>query len=212
MHRLCTRAGQSDHAMPTVEMAMSETKPKFARSLVRRPLLAAVLAASAAAPPAPAIAAFDEFLKLQGVDEELTLTGFSVGIKNCTDGGDGGAASREAGSVHIQDLSITKVIDKSSPLIFQWTTSGKHFDNATLDVLNTSSPAGKGDVPYLTIKMQDVIITSLQYSAAASDSQVSESLSINYGQVQFIYNTQNSDAAASPVTTVVNCNSFRNGH
>jgi len=59
-------------------------------------------------------------------------------------GGGGGA-----GKVNVQDLSITKYLDKASPNLMQFCSSGKHYPEAKLTVRK----AGDKAVEYVIINM-----------------------------------------------------------
>ena len=95
------------------------TKPS---SLVRRPLLAAALAASVIA-PAPAIAAYDIFLKLDDIVGDsssakfakwIELTSYSVGAQLMTSG-QGNGSGRAAGKTTCSPFNAMKFVDRASP-------------------------------------------------------------------------------------------------
>ena len=77
------------------------------------------------------MAAVDFFLKLDGVEgesqdkdhkNEISLESFSFGADQSGTSSHGTGAG--AGKVSMHDISVTKVVDKSSPVLFQNCASG----------------------------------------------------------------------------------------
>lgn len=183
------------------------TQRKVAQSLVRRPLLAAVLAASAVA-PAPAMAAADYFLKIEGVPGEsldvqhkgeIDIASFSWGMSNpATRSGGGGA-----GKVTLCEFAIVKHIDIASPLLFQALGTGKHYDTATI----TARKAGSSQ-DYYKLKLNDVLVSSMQDSGASGDAATpTQMISLNFSNIEYSYTLQNADGApvGAPVVATANC-------
>ena len=102
-------------------------------------------------------------------------------------GGGGGS-----GKVSVQDLSFTKYLDKSSPVLMQYCASGKQFKEALL----TMRKAG-GDKPleYLKIKMTDVIVTSISSGASGGEDQLTENVTPNFEKVETDYQQQKPDGS-----------------
>ena len=191
---------------------MTEAKRKFTGSLMRRPLLAAALAASAAI-PAPAMAAYDVFLKLDNVTGESTSKGFekwihidaySSGFSNpgSTQVGGGGGA----GKVSCQDFGLSKQFDRSSIDLFKGVTTGKHFQKAEIDLVRT----GRGDSPgggvFLKYEMQDVLVTSLSDSGASGgDNTPDESFSLNFAKLTVTYYVQDNKGNSTPLPASWDC-------
>ena len=105
--------------------------------------------------------ALDIFLKLDGIKgeaqdhkykDEIDVLSWSWGASQSgtTHGGSGSGA----GKVSIQDLSITKYLDKSSPTLFQHCANGKHIKKGTLILRK----AGEKPLEYLTIEFEDIIV------------------------------------------------------
>jgi type VI secretion system secreted protein Hcp len=106
------------------------------------------------------------FLKLDGVKGESTdskhkgdieISSFSFGAGNGgaqAHGGGGGA-----GKVSFSSFTITKHLDKSSPLLQKAVIGGQHYKEA--DVF-FARKAGKGQQDYLKIKLTDVLVSSYQ--------------------------------------------------
>lgn len=138
--------------------------------------------------------AFDAFLKLEGVEGEATKKGyekqidilsFSFGASNTSSPV---GAGKGAGKASISDLSIMKWADKASATLFQACCAGKHFPKATLTLCKAG---GEESVDYLKYDLQEVMITSIQWSGSSGGDDVpTESLSLAFGVVQMTYTDQ----------------------
>lgn len=154
--------------------------------------LAALLAA------APLQAAFDAFLKIEGVKgesrdethkDQIEILSFSWGVSNpSVAGGQGGKAS-------FQDISFTKVMDKSSPLLMLGCASGRHYPEVILYLRTPTNAGAAGPVTYLTITLTDVMVTSFQVSGHGGDSSArpTEQFSLNYAKIKLEYVPINPD-------------------
>lgn len=191
---------------------MTEAKHKFTGSLMRRPLLAAALAASAVV-PAPAMAAFDMFLKLDSVIGESTSKGFekwisiqaySSGFSNSgtTHTGGGGGA----GKTNCQDFGLSKQFDRSSIDLFKGVTTGKHFQKAEIDFVRTGGGEKAGSGVFLKYELQDILVTSLSDSGASGgDNTPDESFSLNFGKITVTYYVQDSKGTTTPIPATFDC-------
>ena len=72
-------------------------------------------------------------------------------------GSSGGEA--RAGRANIQDVSITKVVDKTSPLLFDDCVTGNYLKK--VDIIY-DKPMGDDQQDYYKIHMEDALITSIQ--------------------------------------------------
>lgn len=153
----------------------------------------------------PAHAAADYLLALDGIPGESTdenyprtieIESFSLGVTMTSGtvvGGGGGA-----GKASFSDISFSKKLDKSSPLLYLNCAQGKHIPQAILHVRKS------GDKPqeYYTITLTDVLISSVQTSGASGTDRPSESLSLNFTKIEFSYAAQRPDGSLeTPVTS-----------
>ncbi|WP_250454726.1 type VI secretion system tube protein Hcp [Caballeronia sp. ATUFL_M2_KS44] len=142
--------------------------------------------------------AFDMFLKLgdikgeslaAGHAEEIEVFSWSWGcaqtgtMHSGTGGGTGTAA--------VQDLSISKYVDKSSPTIVQSCCQGVHMPEA---VLTLRKAGGKDPVEYLKITLKEVLISSHSMGAGGGD-QISETITLNFAQFNMEYQPQDNTGA-----------------
>ncbi|HXU81311.1 MAG TPA: type VI secretion system tube protein Hcp [Polyangia bacterium] len=122
---------------------------------------------------------------------EIDVLAWSWGMSQSasTHFGSGGGS----GKVNVQDISITKRIDKSSPNLVKFCCQGKHFDKATLTVRKAGTEA---PIEYFVIKMEDVLISSVQTGGAAAADQLTEQISLNFGSFDVIWTEQAKEGGA----------------
>ncbi len=125
------------------------------------------------------------FLKLDGIKGESTdkhhpgeieIDSFSFGAHNTgaqASGGGGGAGKT------IESFTITKTLDKSSPLLFQAAATGKHIAKAELSFVRK---AGKGQQDYLKIDLTNVLISSVQDGQASNKATPLEQVTFNFAK------------------------------
>jgi type VI secretion system secreted protein Hcp len=92
-----------------------------------------------------------------------------------------------AGKVNVQDLSLTKYVDSSTPGLMQACCSGKHFDEA---VLTMQKAGGEESVEHMIITMKDVIVSSVSSGSSSGEDQQTENFTINFGSFEVAYQPQ----------------------
>ena len=188
---------------------MTEANQKSAGSRVRRPLLAAALAASAVV-PAPAMAAFDIFLKLDNIVGEVNQKGhekwielfsYSSGFQGRTSKGDGASVGKSTCSA----IAAAKAFDRASPPLITAVMTGQRFQKGQIDFVK----AGGDGAPsvFLKYELQDVIVSSVQDSGAeGSDSAPTEGIALNTSRMTISFYPQNADGKpGDPIVASVNC-------
>ena len=96
-----------------------------------------------------------------------------------------------AGKASFHDLSFTHRLDKASPLLMKACATGEHIKEATV----TSRKAGKGQQEFLIIKMNDIIITSVNPSGAGDSAATAESVALRFAKVDLEYKPQKQDGS-----------------
>ena len=138
--------------------------------------------------------AVDMFLKLTDIPgeakdrthkAEIDVLAWSWGLSNSGTTHVGGGAG--AGKVNVQDISVTKWVDKSSPTLMQHAASGKHIAEAFLTVRK----AGETPLEYIKIKMTECLITSISTGGSGGEDRLTENVTINFAQVNLDYQEQN---------------------
>jgi len=122
--------------------------------------------------------------------DKIDVLAWSWGMSNSGSAHMGGGAG--AGKVNVQDLSITKYIDKSSTDLMLAACNGKHFPDALLIVRK----AGEKPVEYLKIKLTDVLITSVSTGGSGGEDRLTENVSLNFAKVNVDYTPQKQDGSA----------------
>jgi type VI secretion system secreted protein Hcp len=138
--------------------------------------------------------AFDAFLKIDGIPGESTddkhkdwieVLSFSWGACQPTSA----SASSSGGASHeranFQDMSIVKTLDKATPKLALACAGGQHIDSVTLELCR----AGTDKVKYMEYKLTNCIISSIT-NGGGGGGEISESLSFNYGKVEWNYIAQ----------------------
>jgi len=144
-----------------------------------------------------AFAAVDMFLKIEGVEGEskdkahgkeidvLSLS-WSTAMQSSRAGG--------AGKVSVEELSVTKYIDKATPKLFESLATGKHIAEAKLVVKS----AGGNPVEYLKYTLKDIMVSSYSTGSSGED-RPTESVSFSYGKVEVEYTELNPDGTPKQV-------------
>lgn len=147
--------------------------------------------------------AVDIFLKLDGIKGEsaddkhkgeIEVLAWGWGASQL--GTAGTATGGGAGKVNVQDLSVTKFIDKASTDLFLATCTGKHLKKATLTVRK----AGEKPLEYLIVDMENVFISSVSPGGSRGDDRLTENISLNFAKFEMKYVPQKEDGSGdSPV-------------
>ena len=116
--------------------------------------------------------------------EEIDVLAWSWGMSNSGSAHVGGGAG--AGKVNVQDLSFTKYIDKTTPDLMLAACNGKHFDKAVLVVRK----AGENPLEYLTITMEEVLITNVSTGGSGGEDRLTENVTLNFAKVNVDYKEQ----------------------
>ena len=120
--------------------------------------------------------------------DEIEVLNWSWGMSqsgNMHTGTGGGA-----GKVSIQDLSLTKFVDKATPNLMMHCSSGKHVPKVTLTVRKAG---GDSQVEYLIINLEEVLISSLSTGGSGSDDRLIENITLNFAKVTVDYQPQKAD-------------------
>lgn len=145
--------------------------------------------------------AVDMFLKIDGVKgesydhkhkDEIDILSWSWGLSQSGTAHQGGGAG--AGKVNVQDVSITKYVDKASPELMQRCCSGKHFPSATIVIRK----AGENPLEYLKIQMDEVLVSSVSTGGTSHDDRLTEHIALNFAKFEVTYKEQKKDGSGGP--------------
>ena len=153
--------------------------------------------------------AVDMFLKIDGIKgesrdetkkDEIDVLAWSWGMSQSGSmhiGGGGGS-----GKVSVQDISVTKYLDRSSPNLMKACCKGDHIKEATLTVRK----AGSSPVEYVVIKMFGVLVAAVSTGGSGGEDRLTENLTLNFAKVQLDYQPQKEDGAKDGGTIPVKWN------
>jgi type VI secretion system secreted protein Hcp len=143
--------------------------------------------------------ATDIFLKLGDIKgeshddkhkDEIDVLSWSWGVSqpgSMHTGGGGGIGKASFG-----DLTFTHHVDKASPVLLKACATAEHLKEAIL----TLRKAGKTPQEFLTVKMNDVIVTSVTESGSGGDSTGQMStVSLQFAKVNIEYKPQKPDGS-----------------
>ncbi len=99
---------------------------------------------------------------------------FSTGI--------GSARNRESSQPKLNELTVTKLLDTSSPLLFQQAVAGNTGKGALITFVATGHQQ-----PYLTLVMQNVLVG--QYALKADGARPIETLRLNFTAINYCYSS-----------------------
>jgi len=134
--------------------------------------------------------------KDKGFEEQIDVLSWAWGMTQTGTrqyGGGGGT-----GKVSVQDLTITKRLDKATPELVLKCCNGKHYDKLELVV----AKAGEDPLKYLTLTLENVLISSFQTGGAPGDEVIHENISFNFEKFKLEYVEQDSKGKGkAPVKT-----------
>ncbi|MDQ3059960.1 MAG: type VI secretion system tube protein Hcp [Pseudomonadota bacterium] len=150
--------------------------------------------------------AVDMFLKLDDIKgesrdskhkDEVDVLAWSWGLSQSgtTHMGGGGGA----GKVNVQDLSLTKYVDKSSPNLIMATCNGKHYKEALLTVRK----AGDKPLEYIKVTMKEVLVSSVSTGGSGGEDRLTENVTLNFAAFKVEYTPQKSDGTGDAAIEAV---------
>ena len=144
--------------------------------------------------------AVDMFMKIDSVKgeskddkhkDEIDILAWSWGMSQSGSGSMGGGSS--SGKVNVQDMSLTKYVDKASPVLMQNCCTGKAFKEALLVVRKAGGDGGQQE--YMKIKMTDVLISNVSTGGSGGEDRLTENVSLNFKTVEVAYSPQKPDGS-----------------
>ena len=126
---------------------------------------------------------------VKGFEDQIQLLSWSWGMSQSgtTHIGSGGGA----GKVNVQDLSFTHYVDTATPKLMEACCKGKHYPDATL----TMRKAGGDPLPFLTVKLKDIIVTACSEGGSGGDEQLTENVTLNFAEFEVSYQAQDNKGA-----------------
>ena len=123
---------------------------------------------------------------------DIQSWGWAMSQSGTTHMGGGGGG----GKVDVQDIQLTKYVDKATHDLIKRCCSGEHIKSGQLVVRKSG---GTAPVDYLKIDLEDVLITNYQTGGSKDGlDRVQETLTLNFRRFQVIYTFQEQNGAAGP--------------
>jgi type VI secretion system secreted protein Hcp len=148
--------------------------------------------------------AVDMFLTIKGIEGEskdskhkgeIDVLSWNWGVTQSGSGHIGRGSG--VGKAEFQDMTIHKWLDQASNKLLRLCATGEHIKEAVLTVRK----AGKEQLEYLKITMQECLITSVQTGefVADNDDRLKETVGINFAKVSFEYWPQTGEGSLGGV-------------
>jgi len=143
--------------------------------------------------------AMDMFIKIGDIKgesqdkthtEEIDVLAWSWGMSNSGTTHQGGGGG--AGKVNVQDVSFTKYVDSSSNALIMHACQGTHIPKATL----VCRKAGGAAIEYITIDMEEVLVTSVSTGGSGGEDRLTENVTLNFAKFNYAYKPQKKDGTA----------------
>jgi type VI secretion system secreted protein Hcp len=138
--------------------------------------------------------AIDMYLKLESVEGESIDDGhakeidlLSANFGATQTGTSHSGTGSGAGKVSMQDLVITKKVDKASPILFWFCCNGTHITKGTLTVRKAG---GKSPLEYLVISFENILVSGFQQTGSDGQEELTEQVSLNFRKVKVQYAPQ----------------------
>lgn len=135
----------------------------------------------------------------KGFEKQIEVLAWSWGASQ-TGSFNTGSGGGGAGKVNVNDISITKYLDKASTVLLKSICTGAHFKEAKL---TCRKAGGKSPVDFLVIKLENVLITGLSTGGSRGEELVTENITLNFEKFEVTYTGQKPDGtpeANSPVS------------
>jgi len=116
----------------------------------------------------------------------IDILSFSFGASNSSVIGPGASGSESrAGRADLSNISIMKVLDKTSPNLFEQCVQGNYLKKVEIIY---DKPMGDKQEDYFKIHMEDALITSIQL--AGSNENPTESVAFAFSKIKVSYNPE----------------------
>jgi len=103
-----------------------------------------------------------------------------------------------AGKVNVQDLSLTKYVDRASPVLWKHVCTGTHIKESVLIVRK----AGGKPLEYIKLTMTDCLVTSLSTGGSGGEDRLTENITLNFSKFKLEYVPQKADGSGDPAIPV----------
>lgn len=142
----------------------------------------------------------DIFIKIDGIhgesmdashtsEIEVLEWEWSISQQSNMHSGSGGGAAK----CTVNDLTFEHYVDRASPNLMKYCLTGKPIDNAVLVVRK----AGGTPLEFLTLSMEQVLITAVKLAANTNMRSPREEISLSFARVKQAYVVQNDQGGSA---------------
>lgn len=129
-----------------------------------------------------------------GHQKEITILSYSFGATHPVSTSGGGLGG---GGASVHDFSVTKQVDKASPVLFKFCMS----DKVMPEVLITRRKSGTNPIDFLKIKLKNAVVSSINHNCP-SDQPALESVTFAFEKIEEEYTPQGSDGKPQGAVSV----------
>lgn len=127
--------------------------------------------------------------QVDGFVDGIELLSYSHGVAMQVTG-DVSNVERTSGRPNLQDFTISKYADSSTPIFNQKCCEGASIGDVVITIARN---AGGAIVPFIVYTMTDVVVSSVSIGGGGGDKPV-ETVSLNFTSIQWTFTKQKSDA------------------
>lgn len=140
--------------------------------------------------------AIDAFLKLDSIKGEsldkkhageIDILSWSWGMSNTGSAHMGGGSG--TGKANVQDMVVTKYIDKASVPLVQALVTGTHYKTGSL----VFRKAGGSQVEFYKIDLTEILVSNISLGMSNSDDKGTENVALNFKTFKLTYSAQKAD-------------------
>jgi type VI secretion system secreted protein Hcp len=133
----------------------------------------------------------DNFLKIEGINGESTddkhtqwieVLSYNWGVSQMASASASSSGGGTTQRVDLQDLSIVKMLDSATPMLFKTCARGEHIKQVKLELCR----AGGDKLSYMEYTLNNVIISSVSTSGSRGG-EPTEAITFNYGKIKLNY-------------------------
>lgn len=133
----------------------------------------------------------------KGYTGDIELSSFQWGVSRTISSPAAGSGARDSSTPSVSEITITKMMDKTSPTLLQDLLQGQATSEVDIFFVNFAAAPGKAlqGGTYAEYVLSNVLISS--DSVSSSGERPTESLTLNFTKVQFKYS-----GSGSPISTI----------
>ena len=130
------------------------------------------------------------YIKYEGIDGDVThdqhkkwidIQKLTWGVGRAVSTPVGSAMNREASEPHVSEVTVTKMMDASSPKFFTEGCTGKHGKKVVIHLVTTGSP---GDT-YVEYTLTNTLVSG--YSVSTTGDRPVEQINFNFTKIEVKY-------------------------